>query len=594
MNADGSNQRRLLDFPVLEPAWSPDGTRIAFGSDQEGFRGLYVMDADGVEQGSLTLQKLSSTRTGENCPAWSPDGAWIAFASWRDGDGEIYVMDADGVEQGSPNLQKLTDNRFEEEFPAWRPEVSPPQTREIAPSPVFKPGPCRFSTPSVPAECGDLIVPKDRGDPDGATVSLHVAIFRSSSPNPEPDPVIYLMGGGGGNALDAADYYLRTVGNRIRESRDFIMYNQRGTRYNEPFLECPGEAAFRRDLDAQDLSRQEADARTEAFLRDCRDTLLDQGVDLTMYNSVTNAADANDLRIALGYEQVNYYGTSYGTRLGLTLLRYHPEGIRSVILDSVFPPQVDYPSDAITSMIDAINRVFEACSEDASCSAKYPDLEETFYQIIDDLQVEPGSITIDGRQVVVDDEVFLNAIYMALHPASAIPDIPRAIDAASHGRFEPLQWAIESLESYSENVATGVYYSSLCRDEVGFDSNEHALAVVSGYPPQYAAHWDLSSFFATCEWWGAGEADPIENEPVVSDVPALIFAGYFDPITTPAWCRRAAETLNNSFYYEFPNMGHGVMRSDQCALRIGLEFLDDPLTTPDASCLDEITGPEFR
>jgi pimeloyl-ACP methyl ester carboxylesterase/dipeptidyl aminopeptidase/acylaminoacyl peptidase len=968
--ADGDEQQ-LLDFPVLEPAWSPDGTRIAFGSDQEGFRGLYVMDADGGN-----LQKLSSTRAGENCPAWSPDGAWIAFASWRDGDGEIYVMDADGVEQGSRNLQKLTDNRFEEEFPAWRPQPSPGEgskafepiivthggprndrafdvlvtedggslivglanntglshritpgsaqlirtdaqgtvlwekeyggeddaffssiiqagkdeylllgeiaasyvrdetdmylvkvdgegdeiwsrtfggrgmdlgkmvrqtadggyiligdqadeyptrnvyesniyliktdaegnevwsrtygdkilylgwgvaqtpdggyvlagweaktiddrdviliktdasgevewsrawdlgerdgafdllltsdgyvvlaciqsmgsgapsavlmkvdldgneiwnkligeegvgntlwhlmedadggyvmagdthlgqvpgtgedihgawmiktdtdgeilwqhvfgegeyeqahfnsaalvpdggyifvgdvtplgktysdmvwvrtaapTREIAPSPVFKPGPCRFNTPSVPAECGDLIVPEDRGDPDGATVSLHVAIFRSSSPNPEPDPVIYLMGGGGGNALDAADYYLRTVGNKIRESRDFIMYNQRGTRYNEPFLECEGEAAFRRELDAQDLSRQEADARNEAFLRDCRDTLLNQGVDLAMYNSVTNAADANDLRIALGYEQVNYYGTSYGTRLGLTLLRYHPEGIRSVILDSVFPPQVDYPSDAISSMTDAINRVFETCSEDASCSAKYPNLEETFYQIIDNLQAEPGSIAIDGRQVVVDDEVFLNAIYMALHPASAIPEIPGAIDAASHGRFEPLQWAIESLESYSENVATGVYYSSLCRDEVGFDSNENALAIVSGYPPQYAAHWDLSSFFATCDWWGAGEADPIENEPVVSDVPALIFAGYFDPITTPAWCRRAAETLNNSYYYEFPNMGHGVMRSDECALQIGLEFLNDPLTAPDASCLDEIAGPEFR
>ena len=124
-DADGteqgsSSEQNLLDFPVLEPAWSPDGTQIAFGSDHEGFRGIYVMDADGGN-----LQKLSDTRAGENCPAWSPDGAWIAFASWRDGDGEIYVMDADGLEQGSRNLQKLTDNRFEEEFPAWRPVPSP-------------------------------------------------------------------------------------------------------------------------------------------------------------------------------------------------------------------------------------------------------------------------------------------------------------------------------------------------------------------------------------------------------------------------------------------------------------------------------------
>ena len=53
-------------------------------------------------------------------------------------------------------------------------------------------------------------------------------------------------------------------------------------------------------------------------------------------------------------------------------------------------------------------------------------------------------------------------LYMALHPASAVPDVPHAIHSASQGNFGPLQWAIESLEGYSENVATGVYYSLDC------------------------------------------------------------------------------------------------------------------------------------
>jgi formylglycine-generating enzyme required for sulfatase activity len=122
MNADGSDERQLMDFEVFEPAWSPDGTRIAFGSDHEGFRGIYVIDADGSN-----LQKLSSTRAGENCPTWSPDGTRIAFASWRDGDGEIYVMDADGS-----NLQQLTDNRFADEFPAWRPVATVASPAEVA------------------------------------------------------------------------------------------------------------------------------------------------------------------------------------------------------------------------------------------------------------------------------------------------------------------------------------------------------------------------------------------------------------------------------------------------------------------------------
>ncbi len=103
------DERQLLDFRVFEPAWSPDGPRIAFGFDHEGFRAIYVMDANGSN-----VQKLSNTRAGENCRTWSPDGTRIAFASWRDGDGEIHVVAADGG-----NLQKLTDNWFEDEFPAW-------------------------------------------------------------------------------------------------------------------------------------------------------------------------------------------------------------------------------------------------------------------------------------------------------------------------------------------------------------------------------------------------------------------------------------------------------------------------------------------
>ncbi len=121
INADGSNEQKVLDFAVLEPAWSPDGTQIAFGSDHEGYRAIYVMDVEGTEQGSGNLQRLSDTKAGENCPSWSPDGRQIVFASWRDGDGEIYVMDLDGAEQGSGSVQKLTDNRFADEFPTWQP-----------------------------------------------------------------------------------------------------------------------------------------------------------------------------------------------------------------------------------------------------------------------------------------------------------------------------------------------------------------------------------------------------------------------------------------------------------------------------------------
>ena len=463
--------------------------------------------------------------------------------------------------------------------------------------PVFIPVDCRFRVPSGGAECGDLIVPEGRAYPDGRTVSLHVAIFRSTNPNPAPDPVVYLMGGGGGNALGSADYYLRTVGNDIRKSRDFIMYNQRGTHYNDPFLECPGEAAFNKDLNALDISREETEVLEAQFMIGCLDYLLAQGIDLGQYNSVANAADAEDLRRALGYQQVNYYGTSYSTRLALTLMRYHPEGIRSVILDSVFPPQVAYPSEAIVSFSGALERVFQSCAADEVCRGKYPDLEETFFQVVDRLRAEPGEISGASGVVVIDEGVFLDAVYMILHPASGIGRLPHAIDSASRGSFGSLKGAIDSMTSYNRNVATGVNLASLCRDEIGFDSYEHALAVAADYPPQLAAHLVRPYDFELCELWldaVSGPADPIENTPVESDIPALIFAGSYDPITSPEWARRAAETLSSSYLYEFANMAHGLMRSDACALSIGLQFLDYPTTEPDAGCMQGIIGISFR
>jgi hypothetical protein len=97
-----------------------------------------------------------------------------------------------------------------------------------------------------------------------------------------------------------------------------------------------------------------------------------------------------------------------------------------------------------------------------------------------------------------------------------------------------------------------------------------------------------------CDLWNVPTADPKENEAVVSDIPTLIFSGRYDPITPPKWAELVAETLSASFYYEFPNMSHGVMRSTSWAPQMGLTFLDDPLRAPDSACTDGPQNLEFR
>jgi pimeloyl-ACP methyl ester carboxylesterase len=462
--------------------------------------------------------------------------------------------------------------------------------------PVFEPAECLVLLPAAyGTECGYLVVPEGRSRPNGPTVRLPVAVIPSKSQDPAPDPVVHLVGGPGGSLLDAAAAYLRLGGDRILEARDYILFNQRGTRYAEPSLECPDQNAFSWALAAEDLNQQEREAEELEYLQDCRNHLLEQGVNLAAYDSAASAADVNDLRLALGYDQVNLYGISYGTRLALTVMRDYPEGIRSVILDSVYPPQVDLTTALASNADRAFCTLFEGCAADGFCSERYPNLEEVFFQVVEGLNLEPVTVTLNhgAAPVHLDGDLFLDAIFGSLYRADAIPWIPLMIYEASKGNYDPLQAPLEATVDES-GISLGMHYNVQCREEVAFESYEQALAAAADLPPAVRDHFASPAYFAVCQSWQSGQADPVEDEPVISEIPTLILSGQYDPITPPAWGRLAAETLDHSFFYEFPGIGHGVMRSNECGLDVGLQFLDDPATEPDASCIDDLTGPEFN
>lgn len=202
-------------------------------------------------------------------------------------------------------------------------------------APRFEPSACPIQIPAgARVECGFLAVPENRTRPDSRTIRLAVAILKSRSENPAPDPIVYLAGGPGASALleKPLGWWLDSP---FPDNRDFILFEQRGTRFSEPFLNCPEEdtAAI---LDPGENNGSYLNAALQ-----CRDRLLSQGVDLTAYNSVASAADLEDLRAVLGYAEWNLYGVSYGTRLALSAMRDNPAGIRSVILDSTLPLQAN-------------------------------------------------------------------------------------------------------------------------------------------------------------------------------------------------------------------------------------------------------------
>jgi pimeloyl-ACP methyl ester carboxylesterase len=478
------------------------------------------------------------------------------------------------------------------------PTASPIST--IAYTPALEPTACRFYVPEGTSPlCGDLVVPENRQRPDSPSIRLHVAIFTSVSSNPAPDPVIHLGGGPGSPTTDWAGYLFDVGLDGFLRSRSYVLFDQRGTGNSLPRLNCPE----RDDLTVTLLTQQfddetAANMAIDAYAR-CRDRLRGEGIDLSAYNSAASAADINDLRLVLGYDKINLYGVSYGTRLALTSMRDYPETLRSVILDSPYPPQVHLYTTEARYAERAFNVLFDGCAADPACNAAYPDLRNVFYQLA--AQLEAAPVTVDAYDssrgtpvsVLVDGDVLIDVLFSGLYRMDTIPSMPALIDETRQANTARLSRRLGLF--FDRAHSTGMTNSVECNEEVPFGTVEEMLADNLNVQPLLRDHFNtsLEAYFKVCDAWGAGRADPIENQPVTSDIPTLLLAGEYDPITPPEWATLTAETLPNSTVYQFPGWGHWIMRSGQCGINIGLEFMDNPTATPDASCIASMGPPAF-
>lgn len=461
---------------------------------------------------------------------------------------------------------------------------------------------CRFSVPArTNIECGYLTVPEDRNSKNSPMIRLHFAIVHSVNEDPAPDPVVILHGGPGGYALDSMDLWLYLFSITIRD-RDLIILDQRGTGYSQPSLNCPeAEEQWYQSWGHNTPTAIDNQNYLQALLS-CRDRLIKEGIDLNAYTSAANAADVDDLRQALGYSEWNLYGSSYGTRLALTIIRDHPDGVRSVVLDSVYPPQVDLTTTQTVSFERSLDLLFAACTADLSCNEKYPDLKTTFYGLAEQLDKEPVKFQLIRPSnsmfydVILNGDRFIWTTRQLLYLTDQIPVVPARITALQEGETaslaEQMKWFIFFDDFWSE----GMFYSIHCAEDVPSSTEQDAQRLNDTVNPRLIQAIDPSKFFyPLCSAWNTNQPTAIENEPIISDIPTLILSGEFDPVTPPAWGQLTAETLSNSQFLEFPGFGHGILGSGpdtgNCSKQIVNAFISNPDATVDASCIDSLERP---
>jgi pimeloyl-ACP methyl ester carboxylesterase len=226
--------------------------------------------------------------------------------------------------------------------PTTVPTATPVPTPTAWPAPAFVVGTCPFALPSgVEEKCGTVAVPQDRSSDGSATFELEVVVFASEADAPAPDPLVYLAGGPGENAIDTLRFTFDDLFRPFLKARDVVVFDQRGAGYSEPGAECEELAALEIDLLDRSLSIDEESALGVAAAQACYDRLMSAGVALDALSTAESAADVHSIMTALGYDEWDSLGISYGTRLAQTIMRDRPEGVRSVIRDSVVPLEAD-------------------------------------------------------------------------------------------------------------------------------------------------------------------------------------------------------------------------------------------------------------
>ncbi|MFT7601978.1 MAG: pimeloyl-ACP methyl ester carboxylesterase [Acidimicrobiales bacterium] len=464
------------------------------------------------------------------------------------------------------------------------------------------------------AICGFFAVPEDREDPDARHINIAFGVMPGDGLL--PDPLVYLEGGPGGAPLNRAGLLYQLAMGPASGGRDVIFVDQRGTGYAYPNLNCVQQQDFADD-EPEFESQEELLTFQRQLLAECHPRLVAEGVDLNGYTTIENGADIADLRVALGVAEWNLFGGSYGTDLALTIMRDRPEGVRSVVLDSVFPPEVNVTAgeDAI-GFLKRLDAIVARCDVDPACATAFPDLRGDLVAAVDNTMAEPQLLTgtavefifgtpevmIDGSQwLALIDVSFPNPYIAALINGLANDDAAvrheQTLEFLRNTMFNALGLPPEILSEFQadfrgvpgpgETLSDGFYFTVMCAEEFPFSEGATVYDGPGWSDAIYAVADEIAEIFAFTEECAIFDVEPevaVVNEPVVSDLPALVLYTDADFQTAPEWSELTAASLPNSDLVFFNNLGHVVTFYDTCPQIIIAQFLGDPGGPLDTSC----------
>ncbi|MFN3835854.1 MAG: alpha/beta hydrolase [Glycocaulis sp.] len=466
--------------------------------------------------------------------------------------------------------------------------------------------PFRDSIDYKPGEisCGLVAVRENREVAESRLIQLLYVRLHARGEDEEArreDPVVYLTGGPG---VGAASYVERFVDHEIIQTRDLYILQQRGIVQSGGFCQLY-------DLEEPALNVGRTQAEQEEFARRrlerCFDRARAEGIDLAGYNTVENARDVRVLREALGFEQWNVWGISYGSHLGQMLTRVDPQGIRALVIDAIVPNDLENLMRIHRWAARVLDNIVRTCEADASCARAYPDLGARTFAAMAALQENPVTVTVSnteifpGGEVVMGGQAIAFAPFMMMYEQETYPGLAAVLHALVRAAERRDETVFTALALSAGGLAGGDYSEGMssavrCNDGYVWQSAQviaEDIAEVPALAGLIGSVEGAAADQALCERYGMPLRDRADYQPVSFDGPALIVNGAWDPITPTDLARQIMPGFANRQYLEVPFAGHGPTRSDECTAKVMIAFFDDPAAALDTACV-ETANPEPR
>ena len=448
--------------------------------------------------------------------------------------------------------------------------------------------------------CGYLTVPEDRSNPTGPTIRLAVARVPAVSDTPAPDPIVYVAGGPGTSALVTANSVVDTG---MNADRDVIFLDQRGIMHSEPNIACPEFDTYFAASMLEHFSSPETGAKSNAATQACHDRLVAEGVDLAAFDTTANAQDVADLRVAMGIDEWNLFGVSYGTDVTLTVLRDHPQGIRSVVLDSVVPPNRNLVPGFWPGAAEGLEAMIGACADQPACAAAYPDLMGDFNHAVNALTEAPVTVAVVDRtgatvDVVIDGYQFANATVLLSAHGGLYEDGPAMIHAMANGDGTAVAELMLSFIGgppglYGWGLQWSAFAASSPLSRARRRSWPRARRPCPRSPPRRSRSFQLGRFFDDCKIWDVGESARLgsgaggERRPRAADG-RHVRRGHADLLAGRS--HAGADQLAGG---RLPRPGPRRLHAATCAITVMNAFLAHPDQPVDQTCAEQIALPVF-